>query len=133
MILPWFRVIGRHKASFSILVSPNASEEDLIRLIFAFKEARASGDLVKMVPLSSIKVFSFFEIYAFTDGKWASAERLKKFIEANLSQSGEKEFLRKYATHIKAHYLYSFRLKQEEGCIGYNDGLDTVRNYRRLF
>ncbi len=133
-ILPTFRVIGRHKASFSILVSPGISEEDLIQLVFAFKEARGRGDLVKMVPLSSIKVFSFFEIYVFTDGKWASREKLKKFIEGHLHQSGkEEEFLREYATHIQGHYLYSFRLKEEEGTIGYNDGLDTVKNYRRLF
>ncbi len=132
-IPPPFKVIGRHKASFSVLVSPTASEEDLIQLIFAFKAARASDDLAKMVPLSSVKIFSFFEIYVFTDGKWASVENLKKFIEANLHQSGAEEFLKEYATHIKAHYLYSVELKKEEGCIGYNDGRDSVKNYRQLF
>jgi hypothetical protein len=129
---PSFKVIGKHKGSFSVLVPATTAQADLAQLVFAFKKARAGNGLSKMLPLSSAKeAFSVLEIYVFTDEIWASPQRLKKFISTNLHQTDEK-FQKEYATHVRAHYLYSVAGDQEEGSVGYNNGIENLKNYKRL-
>ncbi len=131
--IPSFRVVGKHKGSFSILVSPATSQAELAQLVLAFKAARSASHLSKLIPLSSVKeVFSVLEVYVFTDEIWASPQRLKKFISTNLHQTDEK-FPKEYATHVRAHYLYSASGDQEEGSVGYNYGIENLKNYKRLF
>jgi hypothetical protein len=64
------------------------------------------------------------------DADWATAPRLKAYMNLRGSSQADKEFARR----IRAYYLHSLT-GQEFGSIGYedHDSRYTTPNYKRLF
>jgi len=136
--LPTFKVIGKVKPAIAILVPTNTTEDQLKLLINEFRKARAENTLARTIPPttpggSKGDYFSVW-IYVFTEKSWASTDKLKKFINANMFSKADIKYSREYAQHIRAEY-YFLQGESEYGTIGYQDedGSYRSKNYKKLF
>ena len=138
--IPSFKVVAKYKGlgiTYAVLVPENTSREQLKELILGFRNGRKDGSINKMIPPTTPKSkvggdYNAIEIYVFSEPKWATEDKFKKWMESSLLRGEDKVFDKQYVNHIKAYYLYSFP-SHEEGSIGYSGEGMKSSYYERLF
>lgn len=135
--IPPFKIIGKYQTSLTLLVPAKTTDAELKKLIFKFREARVSNELSRLIPPTTPKgskgSYAVVDIYVFSEEIWASSEKLGKFIRTSMKSKSDREFSREYANHIRAYYFYSIPASEETGSIGYDDGMDRSKKYKKLF
>jgi hypothetical protein len=145
--IPEFKVIGQYKTALSLLVPPSTKKDQLIKLVYAFKEAKQNNTLSKMIPPTTpggIKgKYAIIQIFIFNEPKWATEEILKKYLGGDsplVYSDGYKKkyerFVKQVTLHIRAYY-WANPLGQEEGSIGTSTEIGGKKlitpNYKKLF
>jgi len=132
--LPNFKVMGQNgQTTFSVVVPKATTTAELNRLVIAFRDAKRTGNVQKLIPQwPNTGPYLRLDVLIFNEPEWATSDRLRQFIMTSLKSKVQIAFAKQYTQHIRAHYVYSF-VDEEEGSIGYDDGMDRSRNYKQLF
>jgi hypothetical protein len=132
--LPSFKVTGQYgQTTFSVVVPKATTTAELNRLVMAFKDAKRTGNVQKLIPQwPNTGPALRLDVLIFNEPEWATSDRLRQFIMTSLNSKVQIAFAKQYTQHIRAHYVYSFA-DEEEGSIGYDDGMDRSRSYKQLF
>lgn len=133
-----FIVIGKYeRSSLSFFVGEAADKKKLIKLVYDLRDARRENRLKRMIPPTtpggSQGDYAVMDIYIFTDSRWATSDRLKRFIRTHMDRAEDRKFEREFASHVAAHYVYNVMNKAEEGSLGLDDEMVKSAHYKRLF
>jgi hypothetical protein len=135
--IPEFKVVAQDKINLNILVPKSTTKEQLKSLIFAFRQARESNSLAKMIPPTTrggeLGDYAGVWILVFSEPDWASGDKLQRFIKSSVYSKKDTKFDKEYVKHIKAEYWYSSPSHEEYGNFGYDDGMVRSANYKKLF
>lgn len=135
--LPKFKVVAQDLTTLTILVSKDIKNDQLETLISGFRTARERNILSRFIPATTkggIKGdYAIIWIFVFSEPDWSTADKLKRFINMSALSETDKQFEKEYTKHIKAEYYYSDLVGDEYGSLGYDDGVITAPNYKKLF
>lgn len=133
--VPAFKVSARDSSTISLLVPASTTQDQLQRLITAFRQARQAGEFSRLIPATTpgnpFGSYSIVWVLVFTEPEWASSGKLKKFVKAGAYKGRSSEFCNQYTEHVKAEYFYG--PQQEYGNLGYGDGWMQSSSYKKLF
>jgi hypothetical protein len=133
--LPAVKVaVGGGDGRVVLLVPARTTDAELVNLVNALRNARRDGSLVNFfpptTPRGSSGPYGVVEAFVMSDAAWATAPRLRAFMDPHGSGEAANEFGRR----VRAYYLLPMG-GQEYGSVGYEDP-DTrykTPNYKRLF
>lgn len=144
--IPQFKITGTYeKICVSILVPENTSKEQLINLIYEFKNASEGNYLYKYFPPTTpthkMGNYAIVEVFIFSDPNMATSTLLKKYMEASSSNPSDVKFSQQYADKVLGHYYYASALDRKNlgdytvfGCLGLRDsGIKPTLTYQKLF
>jgi hypothetical protein len=127
-----YTLMGKRPTSYSIVVAGGATPEQLTGLIYAIRDARRDDKLGALDPRwRGHEGVKMFEVLVFKNKTWADSDKLRKFQRMSLKSKEERAFSKRYAARVVAHYFLS--PAEEEGSLGFDDGLDRSGVHKQLF
>ncbi len=130
-----FKVASKNGIILCLVVPPTTTEKQLTDLIYKFKQAKRDNTLSSLIPPINLGLpdkYTMFIIYIFNDQKWATSEKYKEYEYANDKTSKGRAISKAYINHIVAYYEYDMNGK-EYGTLGYDEGGDKSKRYKKLF
>lgn len=135
--IPQFQITGRDTTQFAILVPAKTTDDQLEKLILAFKKAREENHLKRYFPPTTpngeMGDYAIIGIYVFSDKSKATTEMLKKYLSGSDENPSDVKFAQEFAENVLAHYYYTALTDEEIGCLGLSDpGIEPTKNYKKL-